>query len=912
MLTVATSWMNRLFPRSIELGLTARRRHRRRQLALADRTESLEPRCLLSATVSEVGTLPATGLEKFQSRDEIRVFVLDQLHTRWADTFGTHGQYVDSGCGHDPQFAGLGNRIASPIATGLVAIDYPICRRNADDALVATPTGGETNPSPRLNATGDHSATNNQVPGVEEADLVQTDGQFLYILSGHELLIMDAQSTGQLAVASRTRIDGTPVVQFLHGDRLTVISRQNDEFVYPFPVWSMDAIASDVWNPPRSRLLVSIFNVTNRSHPELVHETLLDGELVQARAVGDQDYVIVRNSTVWTAWYDDRLAPQAEYTRTTTSVDGQTQILVEYSYETWDEYRMRLLSGPDLVDNVLPGIYRTDAVLGTVPDRLGLLSDPNDIVRPIVTDPMNLLTVVQFDVGAILPILVDTETVFTGYGNHVFATAEDMYVTSFGYETGAGDHTDIFQLSLQPSSVEITATGLVSGTVLNQFSMDEFAGHFRIATTIGRSDGWRFIRTNAVFVLDTAGPTLDVVGQLTDVAPGEQLMSARFVGDRAYVVTFLQVDPLFVIDLSDPTAPTVLGELKIPGFSQYLHPIGNDQVLGIGREVGVWRGGLQVSVFNVSQADHPDVLSQLLVTSAGDWTGVPDGTGQFDHHAVSYFPESRILALPVRQGPHWWWWSDADRGATRFQPYALKVLQIDEAGGTHLLGEIAHEYPIVRSLRIGDRLYSISRERVWRENGTDDHLVIKVHQLNDPTVRLGELSLVNNERTAFQPPVVVPVIRGSSAHPPVLAGISTAFAQDAVPNHSTARLPDPVGLTSHANSRLPSLVTARQDDRVAVRISQPQAVSDRPVAAGKRATLSTTSIPNSVTRSGIDELWTDFGTQLGTLANPLHDLFDRPEDPQSDAVQSVSNIANRGDDFPCPPVPDNELSEAEE
>jgi hypothetical protein len=873
LLTVLTSLTLRLFRVSTTRRVRPRapRRHPG-DSSLSGRPERLEPRCLLS------GAAAGSGLEKFESREAIRDFVLDQLHTRWAEVFGTHGQYIDHGCDiglpWNGPAAGIVSQVRTAIDSALSASRW-FCPRPTLD-IDALQTDALATAADGLRSTVDHSGTNNQIEGVEEADLVQTDGRFLYLLSGRELVIVDTAASGELNVASRTRLDGAPIVQFLHGDRLTVVSRTAEDPGLVYPAWVSNVMIAADWFPsPRSRLTVSVFDISDRSHPEPIHETILDGDLVQARAVGDQDYIAVRNAIAWTGWYDDWLTPQVTRTESESTVHGHSVTVVDYSYETWDAYRDRLLAGPDLVDYVLPGVYHAAASPDSEPVRIGLLSDLDDIVRPNVSDPANLVTVIQLDVGAAEPRLVDTETVFTSYGNHVFATAEHLYITSYSYETGTGTGTDIAQLSLLADSVEITATGHVAGIVLNQFSMDEFSGHFRIATTTSGWRGDRWIQSNALFVLDTAGPTLDVVGQLTDLAHGETLMSARFLGDRAYVVTFLQVDPLFVIDLSDPTAPTVAGELKIPGFSQYLHPIGNDQLIGIGREARDgrwWWGGLQVSVFDVSEAT-PEVLSQLLVTSAGDWSGVVDGTGQFDHHAVSYFPESRILSLPVRQGPNWWSWFDSDDAPTRFQPYALKVLRIDADGTLHLLGEIAHEHPVVRSLRIEDRLYSISREHRWRPHGPADHLTIKVHRLDDPTQLLDELSLVNSERAVYQPPVAVPVGRRPIGHAAGTASSLLSLPQESPSRSVAAVLLDGHETSNGVASRLLPLVTAQRDHASCLRCLPSSGLVNRAIVGGTRMPATTASMGDLLAESEFDDLWSDLGAQLRSPFEPLADVF---------------------------------------
>lgn len=930
MLTVLSGLAMRFFRRpATRIGMPRPpRRRSSNRFALAAGSERLEPRCLLSATAAEIATDPAAGLEKFQSREEIRDYILDQLHMRWEHILGTHGQtieYTDYGCGWREMWPNRGVDVSmgapadstvSVMAEESVIAQEPMivpvfwfCPIAMRDEVR---TDVSLTRSVALLSPADHSGTNDQIAGVEEADLVQTDGQFLYLLSGGELVIVEA---GELSISSRTRLVGTPLVQFLHGDRLTVVSRKDAEPGLDSrsrtDFWSLSNWSSQ----PRNRIVVSVFDVSDRSQPRLANETVLDGEFVQARSIGDQDYIIVRNVADWSWAYTEWFSPRFERTETGITYEGYTAKQFDWSYETWEEYRTRLLSGPDVVDYVLPGIYRPAVAPtpGSEPERVGRLSDPEEIPRAFVEasvdpwsnattwDATKMVTVVQIDAGAVEPRLVDVESVFTTYDHDVFVSAEHVYVTSTDSVrdglTLRSSFTNLFQIRLRPEGVELTATGQVAGRVLNQFSMDEFAGYFRIATTHSGWTAGTFSMNTAVFVLDTVGPTLDVVGQLANLAPGETLMSARFLGDRAYVVTYRMVDPLFVIDLSDPTSPTVLGELKIPGFSQYLHPIGNDQVIGIGRNGGgFWsRGALQVSVFDVSDDHHPEALSQWLDTSGGEWGGVPLENNPFnlqlDHHAVSYFPESRILAVPVWHWQSRWSVANTDISATRFQPYSLKVLQIDDAGGLHLLGEIAHEHPVVRSLRIGDRLYSISREtQSWLNGGADTYLTIKVHSLDDPSVLLGRLSLVNNEPTVYQPPVVVPSYRRHS----IVAGDgSFAFQQEPTRSPITAGMLDPSGSTGVVASALPSLLSARPNRTIAIGSLPSSAAFRRLAGSETRLQRSSDSVCDSVSGSDLDELWTGLGAQVGSLSDPVGDLFGRRDNVPSDDDSPAARLHRR-------------------
>lgn len=209
---------------------------------------------------------------------------------------------------------------------------------------------------------------------------------------------------------------------------------------------------------------------------------------------------------------------------------------------------------------------------------------------------------------------------------------------------------------------------------------------------------------NGVYVLDTEGDTLDVVGSVTGLAPGEQLYAVRFAGDTAYLVTFLRTDPLFAVDLSDPAAPSVEGELVIPGFSNYLQSVGEGLLLGIGqeREAGTWNTRMHVSLFDVSDGADLTQIDRQFLDSDAQWSW---SEAQFDHHAVLYSAEDGLLVVPVAASGY-----DPQTGAYRYDT-TLQVLGVDATGIT-VRGVIHTDGTVNRTVRIGDVLYAIGEDQV--------------------------------------------------------------------------------------------------------------------------------------------------------------------------------------------------------
>jgi len=289
--------------------------------------------------------------------------------------------------------------------------------------------------------------------------------------------------------------------------------------------------------------------------------------------------------------------------------------------------------------------------------------------------------------------------VYMNHGALYVGTTEYQY-----NDSGSSNDTRIDRFIIQGTNVAWQASGVVSGTLINQFAMDEQDGYLHVATHTTEyhyvNDIWGTRNDNGVYTLDTVGDTLDVTGSLTGLAPGEQLYAARFVGDKAYLVTFVQTDPLFAIDLSDPAAPVLLGELEIPGFSNYLQPVGDGLLLGIGqeREAGTPNTHVHATLFDVSDGSNPTQITRQYLTENTQWSW---SDAQFDHHALLYSAEDGLLVVPVYGSGY-----DAETGTYRYEQL-LKVMRVTPTG-LEVLGDIHTDQSVFRTVRIGEVLYAVS------------------------------------------------------------------------------------------------------------------------------------------------------------------------------------------------------------
>jgi len=529
----------------------------------------------------------------------------------------------------------------------------------------AVVTTGEISP--------DYSATNIQVAGVDEADIVKTDGEYLYLVSGNKTIIVKGYPPEQAQVLSEIELEGTVAGIFINGDRLVVF--ENGMPYYPYyddlPLVKESYIG--YISPGTS---IKVYDVSDRENPRLQREISADGQYVSSRMIGDYAYVVIIEPVYE---QDDALNIPRIYCG-----DKETEIPATdiYYYAVSDYYYM----------------YTTIMAINTQDDN----QEPT------------------------------YETILLGASSNLYVSLNNIYLTFpvWGEYVGDVGKTSVHRIHIDGDEIEYVASGEVPGTILNQFSMDEYAGYFRVATTTREGTS-----RNHVYTLDMA---LNITGSLEDLAPGETIYSARFMGDKCYLVTFKQVDPLFVIDLSDPYNPEELGYLKVTGYSDYLHPYDENHIIGIGKETTdagefAWYQGVKISLFDVSNVTNPQEISKLEIGDRGT-----DSPVLWDHKAFLFDKARNLLVMPILVAevdqskypggvPSWTHGEPVWQGAYVFNVSLDQGIQI-EGGITHIEDpdELEQDYyyfyspfSVQRSLYIGDVLYTISNAKVMMNNLED-------------------------------------------------------------------------------------------------------------------------------------------------------------------------------------------------
>lgn len=478
--------------------------------------------------------------------------------------------------------------------------------------------------APNQGGPAAYTTTNLQVSGVDEPDFVKNDATRLFVLTGRTLYVQKSWPAHELATVGTLQIEGWPREMLLdERDRIVVFSDVT-------PGVSRDRWSANCWGescpvPRGTTTKITVVDVSELSEPKLLREDYLPGAYRSARRIGSSVRVVLQSDIglpEGLRFYLDESEQQP----------GRTDRLVEIA--AWEELMRKneaIIRSNKLADWIAPAKRRSsDGRIHELPLECGGFSKPSGPTR------LGLLTVATLDLdehdGPVRREGVIAQT------EEVYASPTALYVTnrhwSFDEEQQGGAATYIHKFdTTDPSRARYVASGTVEGAIVDQFSLDEYEGHLRVATNRNR--------VSRVFVLEHQGDRLEVVGASEDLAPGETLFSARFMGTRGYVVTaVVNIDPFFTIDLSDPTRPRKVGELELPGFSTYLHPIDEDHVLAIGRD-GV--GATKLSLFDVSDFAKPREKFQALVGDKGIWG---ESEAESDHRAFNYFPEKKLLALP--------------------------------------------------------------------------------------------------------------------------------------------------------------------------------------------------------------------------------------------------------------------------
>ncbi len=511
-----------------------------------------------------------------------------------------------------------------------------------EDFLAPAPGGGEA-----LSGQ-DYSTTNLQEPGVDEPDFLKNDSEHVYVLNANHFLIYDADPPEEANEVSRTDIEGLPGQMFISQNMAVVFSSLTE----PLPVEDEPGAYYS--------LKITLLDLTDKASPQLIREIYFQGHYHAARLVDGFVHVIASGYVNF---------PILDYGA---ELSENLERIEKAELASWI---------PNLADVIHPQGGKS-----TTDQRLLSCAD---FYLPGSGDIRAILTILSFDLDN--PLEGPEQSSIVSPTSIAYASLQSIYVSHVGVEKeDCSRHTRIhkFDIRSNPGEAVYRASGEVPGWLLNQFSMGEHEGFLRVGTTeqpLFWGDPSEM--SNNLFVLQQKASRLDIVGQIREIAVGEQIYATRFLGDVGFMVTFERIDPLFTFDLSDPTRPQILGELKVPGYSSYIHPVGDDHLLTIGQDAEdmgdfAWFQGVQISVFDISNLTDPILNDMEIIGTRG--TG---SEALHDHKAFNYFPPIEVLAFPIRvyEGGE----GGPDFGELVFSGF--HVYDVDLSQGYSLRGQIDHD-----------------------------------------------------------------------------------------------------------------------------------------------------------------------------------------------------------------------------
>ncbi len=631
---------------------------------------------------------------------------------------------------------------------------------------VAGPTQGVQEPGRSIEVT--YSKTNVQVSGVDEADIVKTDGEYIYVARGTQVYVIKAYPPDQLKIASIIRIGGNHslgetnntsdvIVKrdinvmglYVRGDKLIIIAEEYNYKILPLPEEvtipvqvpkeqanntsiNITTTTATVTTPPPSAPSISVpiiippigfektitlvYNIDNKSNPKLLYNISISGDYITSRMIDNYLYVLTVMPAKIYDYREDKyniLVPEVNddnisvdriyYIANITPVNPTYTTILALDVDSGkyngqaiiQDYTSRIYMSKNNLYILVEKEFNYDAMLRSILEKI-LPRLPGELAKKVEETLSNNTSISPFMLDEL------SEKLWQWFNS--LPRDEKAEVIKEVYDVIAREYytieTNIYKLAVKDLELKLVAVGKVPGRILDQFAMDEYKGYFRVATTsmklilvnttytpyidIG------FSSVNNIYILDG---NLEVVGKLEGIAPSEQVYSARFMGDILFLVTYRRIDPLFAINLSDPENPEIIGYVKIPGYSEYLHPYKNNLLIGIGIETDE-NGrplGLKISIFNTT--DLKDTKEASTIVLKDDYITSPV---LYDYHAFVLNYEKNYMLIPIY----------------RVMGSGIYMITIDpHTGKLTVKGYIPLSYP-ERALYIGDYIYAIGYNKL--------------------------------------------------------------------------------------------------------------------------------------------------------------------------------------------------------
>lgn len=601
------------------------------------------------------------------------------------------------------------------------------------------------------------SGTNNQVVGVDEADFIKNDTKYIYVLTDKEFRIIRAWPPESAQVIARVPVDGTPRKLFVHEGRAVIYSSLQDLKTSETSSNSADRIAGYTYTGRKECTYgyncqftgdgkptqMTVLDISNLEKPNILRVIKMSGSYINARRIGNSIFTVVSSPQVRTLslqFYPSLSSSQC-------GVKMPAALLVDAFEKLRNENAEKIKNST--ISDWIPIVEDTILDQGKEGSTTSPLHGCQGFYEASQHDGKQFLNVLSLDLRS--QRALQTSTIVSAPGA-VYASDKALYL-SVPHQRSAGRAWyggDVYQLeevstvhkfALDPEQAQAryVASGLVKGRVLNQFSMDEYRGYLRIVTTTGRVPMPSVHST--LTVLEQKETQLNPAGKLDHLAPSEDIRSARFDRERAYVVTFKKTDPLFVFDLTNPYQPQVLAELKIPGFSTYMQMMDDNHLLSIGYDADdqgsfAFFTGVLLQIFDVSDPKNPKRIHREVIGTRGS-----SSEALTNHLAFNYFAPKEILALPMTI-------CESAAGTGQYGDTmtfsGLMVYRVTPKDGFQLRGKVSHpkgegatcynwwtdaSSQVKRSIIMDDYVFSVS------------HTLIKINHLDNLSKDVRTLSL---------------------------------------------------------------------------------------------------------------------------------------------------------------------------
>jgi len=578
----------------------------------------------------------------------------------------------------------------------------------------------------------DFSETNIQVEGVDEADIVKTDGKYIYTISGNKIEIVNAYPAENLEILSEIELAMVNGL-FINNNKLI-------------------ALVSDL-----GKNSVFIYNIADRRNPFLEQNISFDGNYIDSRMIGDYMYIVSTKEV------NSEVVNPPIYTINNLEMNVSAQEIYYFNFPD-ENYVFTSIVAININDfNFEKEVYLTGSTqkIYVSLNNIYLTNTKNlnakVILDKFVTDVLlhllpisesSMIESIQNSDQGTNDKIIQINEIVQNYSNSLqgeekAAFDEKLldYTQNFSIKIQKEiEQTIIHKIHLDKLNILYTNQGQVNGHILNQFSMDEYNENFRIATTTGL---WGGEQLNHIYILDEE---LKIVGSIEDLAPGEKIYSVRFLGERGYLITFRQVDPLFVLNLSNPKNPALLGELKLFGYSDYLHFYDKDHLLGIGKnatENGIFQG-VKLSLFDVSDALNPKELHTVVIGERGTWSDVLS-----DHKALLFNKEKELLVLPIDLVSKYYTLQGAYVYNLTLENgfYLRGIITSNEIVTNNESDSFKDDVSIKRSFYINNILYTISNHKIMANSLNN---LERINELEIGLIFLTNCSILDSEEGIYK------------------------------------------------------------------------------------------------------------------------------------------------------------------